>query len=72
MLAITDRAHERGADMGLLLQDLLELTHTLTRLQAVPALRDGTELPEAERIARRGAGGPAVHAGARAAAGRCC
>ena len=49
VLAETGQAHARGADMGLLLQDLLELTHTLTRLKAVPALRDGTELPEAER-----------------------
>jgi len=48
-LAITDRAHERGADLGLVLGDLLDLTHTLTRLRSVPALRDGTELPEAER-----------------------
>ncbi len=48
-LALTDRAHERGADLGLMLGDLLELTHTLTRLKSVPALRDGTELPEAER-----------------------
>ena len=51
VLSLTDRAHERGADLGLLLQDLLELTHTLTRLKAVPALRDGNELPEAERAA---------------------
>ena len=48
-LAITDRAHERGADLGLMLGDLLELTHTLTRLKSVPTLRDGAELPEAER-----------------------
>ncbi len=48
-LAITDRAHERGADLGLMLGDLLDLTHTLTRLKSVPALRDGAELPEAER-----------------------
>ena len=48
-LAITDRAHERGADLGLILGDLLDLTHTLTRLRTVPALRDGGELPEAER-----------------------
>ncbi|GAC1479152.1 MAG: hypothetical protein NVS2B11_03110 [Acetobacteraceae bacterium] len=53
-LAITDRAHERGADLGLMLGDLLDLTHTLTRLKSVPALRDGAELPEAERT--RGAG----------------
>jgi len=48
-LAITGRAHERGADLGLMLGDLLELTHTLTRLKSMPALRDGAELPEAER-----------------------
>jgi DNA polymerase III subunit gamma/tau len=53
-LAITDRAHERGADLGMLLQDLLELVHLVTRLKAVPALRDNVELPEAERT--RGAG----------------
>jgi len=48
-LAVTDRAHERGADLGTLLQDLLALVHTLTRLKSVPGLRDSTELPEAER-----------------------
>jgi len=48
-LAITGRAHERGADLGLLLGDLLELTHTLTRLRTVPGLRHSSELAEAER-----------------------
>ncbi len=48
-LAVTDRAYERGADLGVILQDLLELVHTLTRLKSVPALRDSPELPEAER-----------------------
>ena len=48
-LAITDRAHERGADLGVLLQDLLDLVHIVTRLKSVPALRDSFELPEAER-----------------------
>jgi DNA polymerase-3 subunit gamma/tau len=48
-LAVTDRAHERGADLGVVLADLLELIHTITRLKAVPALRDSAELPEAER-----------------------
>ena len=48
-LAITGRAHERGADLGLLLGDLLELTHTLTRLRTVPGLRHSPELAEAER-----------------------
>ena len=49
-LAITDNAHARGADLGELLGDLLALIHTLTRLKSVPALRDGNELPEAERV----------------------
>ena len=48
-LAITDRAHERGADLGTMLQDLLELLHTVTRLKSIPGLRDSQELPEAER-----------------------
>jgi DNA polymerase-3 subunit gamma/tau len=48
-LAITDRAHEHGADLGVVLQDLLELLHTVTRLKSVPGLRDSPELPEAER-----------------------
>jgi DNA polymerase-3 subunit gamma/tau len=48
-LAITDRAHERGADLGVMLQDLLDLVHTLTRLKSVPGLRDTAELPEVER-----------------------
>ncbi len=48
-LAITDRAHERGADLGTVLQDLLELLHTVTRLKSIPGLRESPELPEAER-----------------------
>ncbi len=48
-LAITDRAHEHGADLGAFLQDLLELIHTVTRLKSIPGLKDSAELPEAER-----------------------
>ena len=48
-LAITDRAHERGADLGVLLADMLELIHVISRLKSVPGLRDSAELPEAER-----------------------
>ena len=48
-LQITEQAHERGADLGMLLQDLLELIYTVTRLKSVPSLRDSQELPEAER-----------------------
>ncbi|MBE7212300.1 MAG: DNA polymerase III subunit gamma/tau [Gluconacetobacter diazotrophicus] len=53
-LAITDRAHERGADLGTVLADLLELLHTISRLKAIPNLRASAELPEFER-ARGGA-----------------
>ena len=48
-LTITDRAYERGADLGTILQDLLELVHTVTRVKSIPGLRDSAELPEAER-----------------------
>ena len=48
-LAITDRAHERGADLGTLLQDLLDLTHTITRIKSIPDLAESNDLPEAER-----------------------
>jgi DNA polymerase-3 subunit gamma/tau len=50
VLAILDQAHERGADAGLLLQDLLGLTHMLSRLKASPALRESPDLPQAERV----------------------
>ena len=53
-LAITDAAYARGADLGVMLQDVLELVHTVTRLKSVPALRESAELPEAERV--RGVG----------------
>ncbi len=48
-LEVTERAHERGADLGVMLADLLELLHIITRLKSVPGLRDSPELPEAER-----------------------
>jgi DNA polymerase-3 subunit gamma/tau len=48
-LQITELAYERGADLGMMLQDLLELMHTITRLKSVPGLRDSHDLPEAER-----------------------
>ena len=50
VMDLTDRAHASGADLGLLLGDLLELVHTLTRIKAVPALKRGSELPENERV----------------------
>ena len=48
-LAIADRAYAHGADFPQLVEDLLGLTHTLTRLKTIPELRASPDLPEAER-----------------------
>ncbi len=48
-LGVMDRAHERGADPVLLMQDLLSLAHTLSRLKSIPSLAQGGGLPELER-----------------------
>ncbi len=48
-LGVMDRAHEAGADPVLVMQDLLGLAHTLSRLKAIPALAEGSELPELDR-----------------------
>jgi len=48
-LGIADGAYERGADLGMLLGDLLELSHLLTRMKSVPSLAASNTLPEAER-----------------------
>ena len=49
-LGITANAYQRGADLGLMLADMLELIHTVSRLKAIPALRESNEVPEAERV----------------------
>lgn len=49
-LELTERAHARGADLGVLLADLMECVHLLSRLKALPALREGLSLPEMERV----------------------
>jgi DNA polymerase-3 subunit gamma/tau len=46
--------YRAGADPVVVLQDLLDLTHWLTRLKAAPSLADDAGVPEAER-ARGGA-----------------
>ncbi|MCW8308490.1 DNA polymerase III subunit gamma/tau [Acidiphilium sp. PA] len=48
-LAVMDRAHAQGADPVLLMQDLLGLAHTLSRLKSIPDLATGNTLPELER-----------------------
>ncbi|HTI03086.1 MAG TPA: DNA polymerase III subunit gamma/tau [Acidisoma sp.] len=50
VLAMLDQAHERGADAGLVLQDLLALTHLLSRLKASPDLRESADLPQLQRL----------------------
>jgi DNA polymerase-3 subunit gamma/tau len=48
-LELTEQAHGRGTDPGVMLSELLELTHLLSRLKSVPALRRDPSLTEAER-----------------------
>ena len=48
-LELSAEAHARGTDPGLLLSDLLALTHLLSRLKTIPALRRDPGLTEEER-----------------------
>jgi DNA polymerase-3 subunit gamma/tau len=48
-LGLTQHAHERGADLGVMLADLLEAVHAVSRIQSVPALIESADLPEIER-----------------------
>jgi DNA polymerase-3 subunit gamma/tau len=48
-LALTAQAHERGTDPGVMLSDLLALTHLLSRLKTLPDLRRDPVLSEDER-----------------------
>jgi len=48
-LALSEGAHARGTDPAVVLSDLLELVHLLSRMKTVPTLKDDPALPEAER-----------------------
>jgi DNA polymerase-3 subunit gamma/tau len=48
-LELSEQAHARGTDPGVMLSDLLALTHLLSRLKSVPALRRDPGLTEDER-----------------------
>jgi DNA polymerase-3 subunit gamma/tau len=48
-LTLAEEAHARGTDPGVMLAELLELTHLLSRLKSIPALRRDAALTEAER-----------------------
>lgn len=49
-IAIVERMHAVGADASVILNDLLELTHWLTRLKIDPNAADDALMPEAERV----------------------
>ena len=48
-LDLSEQAHARGTDPGVLLSELLALTHLLSRLRTIPALRQDPTLTEDER-----------------------
>ncbi|NKC32651.1 DNA polymerase III subunit gamma/tau [Falsiroseomonas selenitidurans] len=48
-LALAEAAHAAGIDPAVLLSDLMELVHLLSRMKTVPALAEDPALPEAER-----------------------
>ncbi|WP_137179156.1 DNA polymerase III subunit gamma/tau [Roseomonas sp. AR75] len=48
-LDLSAEAHARGTDPGIVLSDLLALTHLLSRLRTIPALRNDPSLTEDER-----------------------
>ncbi len=52
-LGVLDHAHDNGAEPGQVMQDLLGLTHTLSRLKSIPDLATSTALPELERTRGR-------------------
>jgi DNA polymerase-3 subunit gamma/tau len=47
------RQYAAGADPGVVLTDLLELTHWLTRIKVAPSAADAPGVPEAERVRGR-------------------
>ena len=48
-LDILTDCHDAGADAVIVLQDLLELVHWVTRVKITPAIADDVTVPEAER-----------------------
>jgi DNA polymerase-3 subunit gamma/tau len=48
-LELSEQAHARGTDPGVMLSDLLALTHLLSRLRTIPDLRKDPALTEDER-----------------------
>src|SRR5258708_28079929 len=52
-LAQLGEAYRAGADPGVVVQDLLDVTHWLTRLKVAPNIADDPTVPEAERARGR-------------------
>ena len=52
-LAMLEDQYRSGADPLTVLEDLLDLTHWLTRLKLAPESADGMQVPEAERVRGR-------------------
>lgn len=48
-LAIMDDLYKKGADPVVIMQDMLELTHHLTKHRALPQVRDNKTMPKGER-----------------------
>ena len=49
-LKLFDQLYREGADPLTILEDMLEITHWLTRIKVVPEAADGAEVPEIERV----------------------
>jgi len=49
-LDLLDQLYKEGADPLAILEDLLEITHWLTRIKVVPDAADAPEVPEMERV----------------------
>jgi DNA polymerase-3 subunit gamma/tau len=49
-LALLGQAHEAGADPAVVVQDLLGVTHAVTRAKLVPAAEEGPALAELEQV----------------------
>ena len=52
-LSLMAGQYEAGADPALVIRDLLDLVHWLTRIKVVPGAADGVGVPEAERVRGR-------------------
>lgn len=50
VLELTEQAYANGADLGVLLADLLGVVHLLSRMKSLPSLQESTELSELERV----------------------